>query len=337
MKRREDKPGEKSYARLPPDGNSEMPSPLLKDYRAQILGLTSVADYPGIQRYLESWLDHREKVWVEFAVLCFKIAGGKNRERLERVLAGWIILFAVSGPLDDYVDQDKLPDAWDELGRDVGTFVAMALIAEALTIVAGPDEPPDATLAQAVGVFAKYLKSASLGQAMDAAGVDTLEEYEHMLEYKASSLVAALTETIAVVAEAEADLRHALTDFGDELGMVVQIINDYLGVWKPDAVAKGGGSDLDQSQFTYPMLYALQVDHAHAVEFSQLLDQPSGKRDVARMLEILNEIGAPEFMLAAIEVRRARAIGYLKGWASQDDIDCFDLWFEEHLLGMAGR
>jgi geranylgeranyl pyrophosphate synthase len=310
-----------------------MPSSLLKDYRAHIFGLTSVADYPGIQQYLESWLDHREKAWVGLAELCFRIAGGKHRERLERVLAGWMILFSVSGPLDDYVDQDKALDAWDELGRDVGTFVAMALIAEALTIVAGPYETPDATLAQAAGVFSRYLKNASLGQAIELAGIRTLDEYEHMLELKASALVASLTESIAVVAEAETDLRHALTNFGNELGMVIQIINDYLGGWKPESVAKDGGSDLDQAKLTYPMLYALQVDHPHAVEFPQLLDQTPGKRDVARMLEILNEIGAPEFMLAAIEVRRNRAIGNLKGWVSQDNLDRLELWFEEHLLG----
>jgi geranylgeranyl pyrophosphate synthase len=317
------------------DESTDLPSPLLHDYRDHILGLTSVDDYPGIQQYLKAWLDRREKPWVELAELCFKIAGGKHRERLERVLAGWMILFAVSGPLDDYVDQDKVPDAWDELGRDVGTFVAMAMVAEALTIVAGPDEPLDATLAQAVGVFARYLKIASLGQAMDAAGVRTLDEYEHMLEHKASSLVAALTESVAVVAEAEADLKHVLTNFGNELGIVIQIINDYLGIWRPDVVAKDGGSDLDQAKLTYPILYALQVDHPHAVEFRQLLDQSPGKRDVVRMLEILNEIGAPEFMLAAIGVRRARAIGHLRNWASQDDIDRFELWFEENLMGKA--
>ena len=120
---------------LKPNENSEMPSQLLKDYRVHILGLTSVAGYPGIQQYIATWLDRREKPWVELAELCFKISCGNKRERLERVLAGWMILFSVSGPLDDYVDQDKLPDAWDEWGRDVGTFIAMALIAEALTIV----------------------------------------------------------------------------------------------------------------------------------------------------------------------------------------------------------
>jgi geranylgeranyl pyrophosphate synthase len=322
---------------IKPNKSSDLPPPLLKDCRDYILGLTSVSDYPGIQQYLESWLDRREKPWVELAELCFKIAGGSKREHLERVLAGWMILFSVSGPLDDYVDQDKLPDVWDELGRDVGTFVAMALIAESLTVVMGPDDPLDATLAQAAGVFSKYLKKASLGQAMDAAGIRTLDEYEHMLEHKASALVAALTESIAIVAEAESDLRHSLTNFGNELGMVIQIINDYLGVWKPDIVVKDGGSDLDQSQLTYPILYALQVDHLHAVEFRQLLDQVPGKRDVVRMLEILNEIGAPEFMLAAIEVRRSRAIEYLKGRASQDDIDRLELWFEKHLLCKARK
>lgn len=318
---------------LKPNESSDMPSHLLKDYRAYIIRLTSVADYPGIQQYLETWLDHREKPWVELAELCFQIAGGNKKERLERVLAGWMILFAISGPLDDYVDQDKAPDAWDELGRDVGTFVAMALIAEALTIVVGQDEPLDTTLAQAVGVLARNLKDASLGQAMDAAGIHTLDEYEHMLEHKASTLVAALTEAIAVIAETEPNLRLAMRDFGRELGMAIQIVNDYLGIWRPDEVSKDSGGDLNEQKLTYPILYTLNVDNPRSGEFRQLWAEAPGKRNCDRMLEILNELGAPEFMLSAIYVRRTRAIHQLDDRISQEDATQLERWCDKHLLG----
>ena len=85
----------------------------------------------------------------------------------------------------------------------------------------------------------RYLKNASFGQAMDAAVVHTMDEYEHMPEYKASALVVTLTESIAIVDEAETNLRCYLTHFGNEFGIVVQIINDHLGGWKPDTIAKG--------------------------------------------------------------------------------------------------
>ncbi len=313
--------------------DSNTPSPLMKGFRTYIHGLTAISDYPEVKRYFETWLDHRERPWMELSELCYRIAGGSNIERLERVFSGWMILFAVSGPLDDYVDQDKTPDAWQKLGRDVGTFIALSLIAEALTIVLGSDELFDVTLGKAAGVLASHLKDASLGQAQDADGISTLEDYERMLELKAASLVAALTEAVAVTAEAELNLRLAMRNFGRELGMAIQIVNDYLGIWRPDEIAKDSGGDLNEQKLTYPILYALNVDNPRSVEFRKLLEESPGKRNCEQMLEILNELGAPEFILSAIYVRRTRAINQIEGWASQEDINQLEQWFDEHLLG----
>jgi geranylgeranyl pyrophosphate synthase len=235
--------------------------------------------------------------------------------------------------MDDYVDRDKIPNAWQKLGRDVGTSVALALIAEALTTVIGPDELTDIALGKAAGVLASHLKDASLGQARDAAGISSLEGYEQMLELKAASLIAALTEVIAVIAESKSDLRQAMRNFGWELGIAIQIINDYLGIWYPDKVAKDSGGDLNEQKLTYPILYAMNVDHSLSGEFRRLMEDAPGKRNCDRMLEILNELGAPEFMLSAIYVRRERALHQLEGWASQEDLAQLEQWCDKHLLG----
>ncbi len=124
---------------------------------------------------------------------------------------------------------------------------------------------------------------------------------------------------------------------GREIGMAVQIVNDYLGVWKPEAVAKQDGGDLAQPQLTYPMLYALEVQHPYASEFRRWLAVSPRDRDTARMLEILNNIGARSFMWAAIELRRARALQALEGRSSPEDIAELGQWCERYLLGNAER
>jgi geranylgeranyl pyrophosphate synthase len=307
------------------------------DVRQHVLGLTAIRDYPGVRLYLEQWLDAREQAWAEFADLCFRIAGGRRRDRLARVLSGWLILFSISGPLDDYADEDKATGIWRTLGRKVGSSVSLAMIAEALGLVMGAEDPPDLALCRAASIMTRYLKEAALGQAWDNAGVKTLEEYERMLELKAATLLAALAECVAVISEADAGLRCAMASCGRELGMAVQIVNDYLGIWKPEAVAKQGGGDLAQPQLTYPMLYALEVQHPHADEFQRLLGVAPRDRDTARMLDILNSIGARQFMRAAIELRRARALQALEGKASPEDIAELGQWCERYLLGNAER
>lgn len=308
---------------------------LAADTRERILKLASLRDYPSVRDYLEQWLEARERPWLELADLCFRIAGGRQRECLGKVLSSWLILFAVSGPLDDYADGDKAAGTWDTLGRQVGSFVALAMLAEALTLVLEPEGVPDLPLCRAAGVLAGFLRDAALGQAWDNAGIRSLEEYERMLELKAAALLAALTKCVAVICEADSGLTRAMVECGRELGMAIQIVNDYLGVWKPALLAKHDGGDLAQSQLTYPVLHALETKHRHAHEFRQLLGVKPRERDTARMLEILDDIGARSFMRAAIELRRARAIRALEGWASQEEIFLLKTWCDRYLLGIS--
>lgn len=309
--------------------------------RARVLGLASLRNYPALKQHLAAWLAARAGPWAELADICFRVAGGCDHELLTRILSSWLILFSVSGPLDDYADDDKSAGAWETLGRRAGSFVALAMIAEAFELIlgdsAGAGGYPQPVLGQAASVLASYLRAAALGQAWDIAGIRTLAEYEQMLELKAASLVAALTESIAVAAEAEAALRRDLAQCGRAIGMAIQIVNDYLGVWRPEALAKTGGGDLAQRQLAYPVLYALQVDHPHADGFRKLWAARPEERNTTRMREILNEIGTPVFMRAAIEVRRAEALRVLGPWAQPGDIDCLDEWCNRHMLGGAGE
>ncbi len=114
--------------------------------------------------------------------------------------------------------------------------------------------------------------------------------------------------------------------------MALQIVNDYLGVWRQEAVAKSQGGDLAQPQLTYPMFYALLVPHAYRDEFRALLDRSPAQRDTGRMLEILNAIGAPKFMRAAIELRKRRALQSVSE-ISPDCVADFEGWCNRILLG----
>ena len=119
---------------------------------------------------------------------------------------------------------------------------------------------------------------------------------------------------------------------GREVGMAVQIVNDYLGVWQQAKVAKRSGGDLAQSQLTYPMFYALIVPHPYQAEFRALLGRAPAERDTARMLEILNAIGAPAFIRAAIELRKSRALQAVRELSPECAAD-FEVWCDRYLLG----
>jgi hypothetical protein len=109
---------------------------------------------------------------------------------------------------------------------------------------------------------------------------------------------------------------------------------DYLGVWRPEAVGKQDGGDLNRLPLTYPLFYALQVPHPYKKELQTLLSAPPGKRDLDRILEILDQIGAPQFMLVSIEARKMKALNSLGDWASPSQIQQMEGWWERHFLPM---
>lgn len=296
----------------------------------QALNLTTFQAYPEVRLSWEQWLNASGRPWRELAEWCFRVAGGRDSQHLNRVFGAWAILFFASGRLDDYADGDKVASVWDKLGPTVGSSVALALIAEAIGLALDPSIP---ATCQAASVLTRCLKDAALGQAWDNMGVDTLSAYEQMLSLKAAPLVAALTESMTMLAEANGGLTQALAECGREIGLAVQIANDYSGIWGAETVGRRVGGDLAQPQLTYPLFYALEVQHPYRNEFQQLLADEPVKRNTGEMLKILNAIGARHFMLAAIQLRWTRIAQSLTGWVSKDDLAQLEQWYTRYLLG----
>jgi len=325
-------PGEPAAGR---SGDREALAQLRMDVTTRLSRLRTLRDYPALQAWQTEWLEARLPPWAEFALVCSRLAGGCPPADLARVLSGWLVLFSVSGPLDDYADQDKTPDAaWASLGWKRGNFMALALMAEAMGLLLESEGGPG--LAAAARVLLRRLEESALGQSQDIALVRTLGAYEQMLELKAATLTGALTESVAALAGADGPRKEALAVLGRELGMALQIVNDYLGVWRVKAVGKTGGGDLAQPQPTYPVFYALVVPHAYRDEFRGLLARAPAERDTGRMLEILNLIGAPKFMRAAIEVRQGRALAAVRRLSPECAAD-LERWCRRHLLGEGGK
>ena len=167
---------------------------------------------------------------------------------------------------------------------------------------------------------------------MDVAGIETPEEYERMTELWSASQVEALTEAIAMVTGAPDEPGRFPASFGKELGMAVQIINDYLDVWRPGEAGKHTGGDLSRTKLTYPMIFALSTGNPRSVEIEHLLAADRRAKYASRMLEILKEIGAREFHFDAIESRHSRTDEQLEGRVTGNQLRLLKSWWRVHIL-----
>lgn len=86
-------------------------------------------------------------------------------------------------------------------------------------------------------------------------------DYYDRIRAKTASLFAACTESAAVLSRAPQQERHALRDYGHNLGMAFQIADDVLDfVGTQREVGKPVGSDLRQGIVTLPTIYFYERD-----------------------------------------------------------------------------
>lgn len=101
--------------------------------------------------------------------------------------------------------------------------------------------------------------SGELGQLFQPSWREqTRQDYDRRIYAKTASLFAAATEAAAVLAGAGESEVKALRDYGHQLGMAFQIVDDVLDfVGSPKEMGKPVGSDLRQGIVTLPTIYYL--------------------------------------------------------------------------------
>jgi geranylgeranyl pyrophosphate synthase len=95
---------------------------------------------------------------------------------------------------------------------------------------------------------------------MTAGRIDlSVETYYEKIKHKTACLIAACSKGGAIVSEASPAEIDALNDYGMNLGIAFQIIDDILDYTQDQStIGKPAGNDLRQGMVTLPLIYALQ-------------------------------------------------------------------------------
>ena len=96
---------------------------------------------------------------------------------------------------------------------------------------------------------------------MTAGRIDlTIESYYEKISHKTACLIAACCKGGAIVSQASDDEIELLYEYGLNLGIAFQIIDDILDYTEDQAtIGKPAGNDLRQGMVTLPLIYALQT------------------------------------------------------------------------------
>lgn len=179
-----------------------------------------------------------------------------------------------------------------------------------------------AILPKVVAIFNQTAIGVCEGQQMDMnfeqRSTVTLSEYLRMIELKTSVLLHGAMKIGALVAGASDTDADAIADFGLNMGIAFQLMDDYLDSFGDEAsFGKRIGGDIVQNKKTYLFLQALALSEtAERNELFRLYTHPIPADGETAKIETVKHIfaasGAAQAILAEMENYRSKALSALE-------------------------
>ncbi|NLW04982.1 MAG: octaprenyl diphosphate synthase [Pseudomonadaceae bacterium] len=122
------------------------------------------------------------------------------------------------------------------------------------------------------------------------------KQYREVIYAKTAKLFEGATQTAAVLAEANLEQQEAMREYGAQLGLAFQLIDDLLD-YEGDAATMGKnvGDDLAEGKATLPLIYAMeQGTEAEALLIRQAI-RKGGLDSLDEVLAIVNKTGALDY------------------------------------------
>jgi geranylgeranyl diphosphate synthase type I len=221
---------------------------------------------------------------------------------------------------DDVIDEDRerrhRPTVWAVFGIGNAVIIGDALLSLAHEVVLGAAAPA-ADLVRASRCLAEATSAMIAGQALDMAfetlaGV-TVDRCLAMEAGKTGALLGCASSIGAVLGGAPDEVVAALRDYGVELGLAFQAVDDLLGIWgDPSTTGKPAWSDLRQRKKTLPVTAALAAGDRQAGELHALLVADHLEElDIARAAELVEACGGRDLAREEARARLDRALSAL--------------------------
>lgn len=227
-----------------------------------------------------------------------------------------IIEFIHSATLlhDDVVDTSTLrrgrPTANAQWGNAPSVLVGDFLYSRSFQMmVAIGDMDVMAILSNTTNVIAEG-EVQQLINAKDASLSET--GYLDVIRKKTAVLFAAACEVAAVLAGGDAAVRAELREYGLEVGMAFQLVDDALD-YKGDAetLGKNVGDDLAEGKPTLPLIYAMSRAEPHERDLIRHAIEQGDASQLQEIVAIVEKTGAMEYTLNAAREAVSRALAKL--------------------------
>ena len=209
---------------------------------------------------------------------------------------------------DDIMDDDDMrrgkPSVHKVWGEPLAILAGDTLFSKAFELVISSKEencPPE-RVANTLAVVADACVKICEGQASDMSFEGNFdvneEEYMDMIFKKTGALIAAATESGAIMGGASEEVVSTMYEFGKLIGLAFQIQDDYLDVVSDEeSLGKPIGSDIAKGKMTLMVVKALSEAKGEDREtlLKILKDTNSPKEDVDIAIDLFNKYGSIQY------------------------------------------
>lgn len=228
-----------------------------------------------------------------------------NALKLFQVAAAVEMLHTATLVHDDTIDEAMMRRGMKTLNSALsgGTVILVGdyLFAQSAILITRPGNP------QVVQIFAECLATICDGELTQIFSThkwdQTKDEYYKRIYAKTAVLFATACELGAIMGGADDELVKRLRQFGHQLGMGFQIIDDIIDFESSEITGKATGGDLRQGIVTLPTMYFFEKASQEDTDFVKGLIErkDASEAEIMRAVELIRSSGA--FDLAYAEAR----------------------------------
>ena len=258
------------------------------------------------------------------AVLSAEAAGGPGTAGVPGAVAVELV-HNFSLLHDDVMDRDlerrHRPAGWVAFGEGQAILAGSAMLMLAIDVL-GAGNNPTGTLAELSASVHELISGQSDDLALEGAANVDLDVCLAMEAGKTAALMACSASIGAIGAEADAKAVGSLRDFGFELGMAFQLVDDLLGITGDPQVTGKSSSDVRAGKRSAPVVAALASGTPAGARLAALLADgaPQTEDDVRLATKLIEEAGGLSWAAEEAERRLARALDSLSGLPGQEAV-----------------
>jgi len=267
------------------------------------------------------------------AMLAYQLAGGDDLEEIIPLALSSEFIHSASLIHDDINDDSATRRGQEAIHVKVGQAKAIIagdwLFSQGFGLGARYDEE----VVEVVAHYCSILASAEFSQIDHVLDLSTSpEDYLEIVRGKTAGPFAAGCKGAALVANASAEKCEYLFEFGMELGIAFQLVDDLLDIRGDERMGKPRGSDIYEGKMTLPIIHALTILHGpQRVRFSEIIRNFEDSL-FDELISLLNFGGSLNYSEILIRNHLERAISYLDHFE-----DCETKQLLKHVVNMVEK